>query len=63
VYFTRYAIAGDEEEWEKATSGKTNVDIVSVGKKKKRLAADAVDGTEQQVKKKKLTKEKKKHKQ
>ena len=58
----RYAIAEDEEEWEKATSGRTNVDIVGVGKKKKRLAADAVDEKDQITKKKKFTKEKKKHK-
>jgi len=64
VCLIRYAIGGDEEEWEKATSGGTNVDVVSIasGKKNKRLLADTADGKDQVLKKKRLTKEKKKHK-
>ena len=55
----RYAVTGNEEEWEKAVgSGATN--IVSV-KKKKRLGGDAVDDA-RAVKKKRPEKEKKKHK-
>ena len=54
----RYAVTGNEEEWEKAVSGDTT-NIVSV-KKKKRLGADAVeDGGA--VKKKKPGKENQKH--
>ena len=52
----RYAVTGNEEEWEKAVSG-TTASIVSV--KKKRLGADAADDG---IAKKKKTRKEKKHK-
>ena len=58
LYACRYAVTGNEEEWEKAVSGVTT-NIVSV--KKKKLSVDAVDEGGA-VKKKKPGKEKKKHK-